>query len=162
MRPIELGGPYPGRELKRNYMWLLRRRSGKREYTREALAQSASVEPSTVTRGIDAFRRRLPPKWDIVFPGRWGGRQTSGADRQNDKERWANTIRQKLVPLPGELRWFCDHGERDALVERLGRYEMRAEEICELTGVDRSRVRAILARLALAPRASSETESSAR
>src|SRR5262249_13201086 len=118
LRPAEFGGRDPGRGFKRNDMWLLRRRRGKREDTREALAlaEAASVEPSTVTRGIDALHRRLPARWDFVFPGHWGGRPTSHAETQNvrtvsrsrtrgDVEtQWANAIRQQLLALPEELR----------------------------------------------------------
>ncbi len=131
------GKPDPARHLKRNYTWLIKRRSGE-STSRELLADSASrsMFKSTVTRGMQALIARLPGRWDFVFS-------------EQCQHKGGNGVRQTLVPLPQEVFALCTSGVRDSLIERLHGFEMPAQKIAELTGVDLDQVRGIIARARL-------------
>jgi len=116
----------PERYLRRDYGWLIARRK-KRQTRKDLLPESSS--PTTVTKGVQAFVRRLPGSWDLVFT----------------KRRAPNNGRQTLVPLPDELASLIEAGQRDPLIYRLAGFGMRAETIARITGASIYRVRGVIA-----------------
>lgn len=117
------------RNLGRNYSWLMASRAGRR--TRRELFPEG--KKPAVTAAIDAFIRRLPGSWNLVF--------------LRETRRRGNPARQALVSLPQVLQPLIDRGARDSLIRQLYNLGMSEKPIARLTGASPERVRGVVSAL---------------
>jgi len=121
--------------LPRNYRWAMALGPDGKITRRELLGLDASYasDPSTVTKGINAFRQLAAGSWNLMFT-------------DSNSRRRTNRYRHKALPLPEELQPFItEQGARDELILHLCLVlRMREDRVADLTGASVPYVRHVV------------------
>lgn len=153
MRPprVRRRGPDPARRLKRNYELLVRKVVGEESPQqlfsdtrislkavpagRRGRPRRLRSDSSIITKAAKAFLRQAPGDWSLIFP----------------RKDWHTTLREEALPLPSSLRDFVETGGRDWLIIRLHSFEMRPDNIAQVTGASADHVRLLIATMDSVP-----------